>query len=66
VKQQYEVANGLDWLLCKIAEEQPSGWLHYELRDGTIGLARPGRWRKAEQLTLPELRTKARLEGKEA
>ena len=26
------------------AEEQPTGWLQYELGDGTSGLARPGDW----------------------
>ena len=26
------------------AEEQPTGWLRYELGDGTKGLARPGDW----------------------
>jgi hypothetical protein len=27
------------------AAEQSSGWLHYELKDGTIGLAQPKNWR---------------------
>ena len=30
------------------AEEHPHGWLHYELRDGTNGLAQPKNWRKVE------------------
>ena len=34
------------WVPCTKAEPQPSGWLHYELADGTVGLARPGTWRE--------------------
>lgn len=34
------------WVTCKKADPQPSGWLHYELSDGTNGLAMPERWRE--------------------
>lgn len=33
------------WTTCTKADPQLSGWLHYELRDGTNGLKRPGTWR---------------------
>lgn len=46
-REKYEVFyRGIgEWLKCKAAVPQPSGWLHYELWDGTNGLARPGAWR---------------------
>jgi len=38
-----------EWCTCKKAQVQPSktgdSWLHYELRDGTIGIVRPSKWR---------------------
>jgi hypothetical protein len=37
-----------EYITCSKAEEQPHGWLHYELRDGTNGLAQPKNWRKVE------------------
>ena len=47
---RYQVLSGGDsngqWINCKKAVPQPSRWLHFELRDGTNGLARPGRWRE--------------------
>ena len=32
----------------KVGEPQSSGWLHYELRDGTNGLAKPGKWSEGD------------------
>jgi hypothetical protein len=37
-----------EYITCSKAEEQPHGWLHYELRDGTNGLAQPKNWRRVE------------------
>jgi len=34
-----------EWIKCKIAREVNQGFLHYELKDGTNGLAKPGTWR---------------------
>lgn len=49
---RYEVRFGSDiapqWILAKKAAHMKRGWLHYELRDGTIGLAKPGTWRVKE------------------
>ena len=42
---RYEVKSGDQWVACKKAATVKNGWLHYELRDGTNGLARPERWR---------------------
>ena len=46
---KYEIRVGakpeIRWIPVKAADEQDTGWLHYELRDGTNGLARPGTWR---------------------
>ena len=38
-----------EWITCKVSKTSglEEGWLHYELRDGTNGLARPGTWRVA-------------------
>lgn len=54
-KPKYEILiGGQHWLTCKSAEEikhpqsGTNGWLHYELADGTIGLKRPGTWRKKD------------------
>lgn len=44
----YEVYVGREWYRCRKADPQPSGWLHYELRDGTIGLVPPKKWREAK------------------
>ncbi len=42
----YQIREGKMWRTCTTAEPQPpSGWLHYELWDGTIGLAPPNKWR---------------------
>jgi len=46
-KYQVHTTKGV-WLTCKVAQPT-SGWLHYELDDGTIGLARPGKWREKPQ-----------------
>jgi len=40
-----QVRVGQDWVTVKKFEVQESGWLHYELFDGTIGLAAPKNWR---------------------
>ena len=37
-----------EYITAVQAEEHPHGWLHYELRDGTNGLAQPKNWRKVE------------------
>ena len=45
-KTKYEIfTRHSGWIMTKVASEQKNGWLHYELRDGTNGLARPGTWR---------------------
>lgn len=44
-KVRYEVKSGERWIRCKRASPQKANWLHFELRDGTVGLARPGNWR---------------------
>ena len=44
-KPKYEVREGSEWYRCKKGEPQSSGWLHFELSDGTIGLAQPKNWR---------------------
>lgn len=31
---------------CVKATEEPQGWLHYELKDGTVGTRKPGAWIK--------------------
>jgi len=43
---KYQVRHGDGWQTCLRGAVQPSGWLHYELRDGTNGLCRPGQWRE--------------------
>ena len=40
-KREFFLAGRPDQPIAK-AEEQPTGWLLYELRDGTSRLARPG------------------------
>lgn len=46
----YEVRVGTTWVKCKKARLQPrSGWLHYELHDGTVGLSKPGSFRVVER-----------------
>lgn len=43
---RYEVRVGDDeWQATTYADKQPSGFPHYELRDGTTGLAHPKDWR---------------------
>ena len=48
---QYEVRwpgdlpGGKEYVRVSNAKEVKDGWLHYELKDGTNGLARPGTWR---------------------
>lgn len=44
-KSFYEILDGGKWIKVKKAQEQSSGWLHYELKDGTIGLAPKKKWR---------------------
>ena len=46
---KYEIKDGNEWIKCLRAQEDwRKGWLRYELKDGTNGLARPGTWRVAE------------------
>jgi len=54
VKTNYYLADKAGWERCKKATEggMKPGWLHYELADGTIGLAKPGSWKKNGE-TLP-------------
>jgi hypothetical protein len=47
-KPKYEIRAGQAWIRCKKAQLQPSKWLHYELHDGTNGIAKPGSWREAK------------------
>lgn len=44
---KYQVQNSQKWETCTKAttDGMKVGWLHYELSDGTNGLARPGTWR---------------------
>lgn len=44
--RNFEVKNGPDWERVANAVEVDQGFLHYELKDGTIGLCKPGGWRK--------------------
>lgn len=43
---RYQIMLCGEWIACSHAVELPKGWLDYRLRDGTVGLARPGRWRQ--------------------
>jgi len=45
----YEVRSGNEWRRAKTGEEHGSGWLTYELSDGTTGLAQPKNWRIQEK-----------------
>lgn len=55
VYYEIQVGDTAEFIRCKTAEELPKsnqgqrGWLHYELADGTIGLKRPGTWRKVQK-----------------
>lgn len=44
-KTKYEVKCGGEWVTAERAKEVRQGFLHYELKDGTNGLAQPGSWR---------------------
>ena len=44
--RNFEVEFGKEWERVTDAVEVRQGFLHYELKDGTIGLARPGTWRR--------------------
>lgn len=46
MKVVFEVLIAGEWIKCKSAAVQPSGWLHYLLADGTNGIAKPGNWRR--------------------
>lgn len=48
---RYEVLIAGEWCRCQIATELAcngvlNGWLSWQMRDGTIGLSRPKKWRK--------------------
>jgi hypothetical protein len=47
-KYWVRTSNLKGWCRVLRAAEQPSAWLHYELRDGVTGLARPGNWTSNE------------------
>lgn len=47
-KPKFEVYLGGEWCRTTQATIQSSGWLHYELRDRTIGLMPPKKWRLVE------------------
>lgn len=42
---RYEIEIGGEWFVCQKAVETGKGWLHYQMRDGTNGMKRPGTWR---------------------
>lgn len=44
-KPKYQVLIAGEWCKCRKAVAMPSGWLHYELYDGTVGLAQPKNWK---------------------
>lgn len=44
-RQRYEVMVVDKWHIARHGTPQPSGWLEYELRDGTVGLCPPSKWR---------------------
>lgn len=44
-KPKYQVLIAGEWCKCRKAVVMPSGWLHYELSDGTVGLAPPKNWK---------------------
>ncbi len=45
--KKYEILNKRTWVTCKKANPTgKNGFLHYELYDGTNGLARSGTWRE--------------------
>lgn len=48
---RYEVRSGSEWVRCTRAttENMKAGWLHYELPDGTVGIARESNWREAKE-----------------
>jgi hypothetical protein len=46
VKPKYEVLIAAEWCRCASAQVQPSKWLDYALRDGTVGLAPSNKWRE--------------------
>ena len=48
VKVKYEIKLAGEWIKVKKARKLATGWLHYELSDGTVGLMRPGLWRLKE------------------
>jgi hypothetical protein len=46
VKTIYQIrVNEDQWQNVLKGVVQANGWLHYELRDGTVGLASPKNWR---------------------
>lgn len=45
-KKKYEVQIAGVWYRTSKAMVMANGWLEYELRDGTVGLKRPGTWRE--------------------
>ncbi len=42
---KYEIRDGDGWITAAKAVPVKKGWLHYQLRDGTNGLAQPKNWR---------------------
>lgn len=43
-KGHYYVFCAGEWLKCTKAKALESGWLEYELADGTAGLTQPRKW----------------------
>ena len=47
------------WVKCKTATPCEQGWLEYELRDSTVGLAQPEKWYSE---TIHEMTTHDRIQ----
>lgn len=43
--KRYQIKEGDKWITCVKAIPVKREWLHYQLKDGTNGLKRPGEWR---------------------
>jgi len=39
------------WKRVRSSKPLKDGWLHYELHDGTVGLAQPKHWRSVDRVT---------------
>jgi hypothetical protein len=57
MKNKYCIELAGEWYDVKKGAKQRSGWLDYELHDGTRGLARPGKWFTKEQAKAQKIKT---------